>query len=417
MHRFANIELRAISVNTLFQFLIRISTSIPPFVATILVAYYAGFETLGSFTKIVTFVSIFYLLLDFGMNSVFLKLHFENTKENLGNLIVLRVLVAIILLPIVFIFATLLPHNLITGTGFSEFEKLGIVIYSFTLVTSSLVLSLQSYLQKKLSYSVSFLPSLFSSFILLFIIIFAAKTQNLPLLLFSYVISGGILFASLLYVMQKKYDLRLATHNFKAFSRVLLFSSLPLGILLFLNLVYSKIDTLILSFLRPSVEVGIYGTSYRFFELSIAVPAFLASSVYPILLQSQENLKEYKILFRKYLLLFFVASIVTTLLILLFSPILGFLKSDFSKVVLPLQILSLSLPFFFMTSLLQWHFLIKGKVKFLIPIYAFGLLINISLNIIFVPIYSYIASALITGLSEAIVFSLLLWYFVKRQNK
>ena len=217
MQRFRNISLQAISLNTLFQFLIRIVTSIPTLIATVLIAYYAGFETLGSFTKIVAFVSIFYLFVDFGMNSLFLKLHFDTVKNKLGNLLVLRIIIAVLLLPVVYIITLLLPHNSFTGSGFSGFEKEGIMIYSLTIITTGLITSLQAYLQKKLSYSLSFLPTLLSSLVLLTIIVFAAKQQNLHLLLFSYVVSGSVLFVSLFFVLQNKYSLKLKTSNLQSF--------------------------------------------------------------------------------------------------------------------------------------------------------------------------------------------------------
>jgi O-antigen/teichoic acid export membrane protein len=309
-----------------------------------------------------------------------------------------------------------LPHNSLTGTGFSGFEKEGIMIYSLTIITTGLITSLQAYLQKKLSYSLSFLPTLLSSLVLLTLIIFAAKQQNLHLLLLSYVISGSVLFISLYFVLQNKYSLKLKTSNLQSFSKTLLLASFPLGLMLLFNLLYAKVDTLILSFFRPTAEVGIYGIAYKFFDVSIAIPAYLANSVYPLLLKKQNDEKGYQILMKKYASLFIFISLVVTFSVLFLSPLIAILKTDFTKSVLPLQLLSLSLPFFFLTSLLQWHFVIRNKMKFLVPLYAFSLLFNIILNIIFIPVFSYYAAAIITGISEALVFLSMLWYFVKSKK-
>ena len=193
-------------------------------------------------------------------------------------------------------------------------------------------------------------------------------------------------------------------------------ASIPLGLMLIFNLLYAKIDTLILSFFRPNVEVGIYGIAYKFFDVSIAIPLYLSNSVYPLLLKKRNDEKGYGILIKKYASLFVFVSLVVTFSVLFLSPLIALLKTDFAKSVLPLQILSLPLPFFFLTSLLQWHFLIRNKMKFLVPLYALALLFNVVLNIIFVPIYSYYAAAIITGISEAIVFFSMLWYFVKSKK-
>lgn len=417
MKRFSGLELKSVSINTLVQFLIRIATSIPTLIATILIAYFAGYETLGSFTKIVAFVSIFYLIVDFGMNSIFIKEHFDNIGKYFGNLIILRLLFSLCLIPLIAILSYLLPENKLTGTGFSQFEKYGIIIYSLTLIAVGLNISLQAFLQRKLSYYVSLIPTLLSATVLLGLILLASTQKNLYLLLFSYIASGSVLVFSLFIIMKKRYKLKIKiTSDFKVFSKGLLVASLPLGMMLFFNLLYAKADTFILSIYRPTIDVGIYGISYKFFEVLLAFPAYLANSVYPLLLKESDNPKTYVPLVKRYLSLFIFLSLAITIVAFFGSPLLSVIKSDFSKSVLPLQILALSLPFFFMTSILQWHFVINNKLKFLVPLYGGALLLNVILNIIFVPKFTYYAAALSTGVSEALVFGIMLWYFIKSKK-
>ena len=417
MQRFSGLELKSVSLNTLIQFVIRISTSIPTLVATLLIAYFAGYETLGSFTKIVAFVSIFYLVLDFGMNSIFIKEHYENIGRYFGNLIILRLLFSFLLIPIIVFLTQLLPENKLAGTGFSDFEKYGIVIYSLTLIVIGLNISLQAFLQRKLAYSVSLVPSLLSSIVLLIFIVIASSQKNLSLLLLSYIVSGSVLVSALFLVMKKKYNLNIRkTSNFRLFSKNLIIASLPLGMMLLFNLLYAKADIFILSVYRPTSDVGVYGISYKFFEILLAFPAYLANSVYPLLLKESKNPKTYIPLIKSYSSLFIFLSLGITFVAFFGAPLLSVIKSDFSKSVFPFQMLALSLPFFFMTSLLQWHFVINNKLKFLVPLYGGALLLNVILNIIFVPKYSYNAAALSTGISEALVFIVMLWYFVKSRK-
>ena len=417
MQRFSGLELKSVSLNTLVQFLIRISTSIPTLIATLLIAYFAGYETLGSFTKIVAFVSIFYLILDFGMNSIFIKEHYENIGKYFGNLIILRLLFSFLLIPLIAFLAQLLPENKLAGTGFSEIEKYGIIIYSLTLIVIGINISLQAFLQRKLSYSVSLIPSVLSSIVLLVFILFAVSQKNLSLLLLSYIVSGSVLVSTLFLVMKKKYNLNIKkTSNFNSFSMNLVIASLPLGMMLFFNLLYAKADIFILSIYRPTVDVGVYGISYKFFEILLAFPAYLANSVYPLLLKESKNPKSYKPLIKRYSALFIFLSLGITFGAFFGAPLMSIIKNDFSKSVLPFQILALSLPFFFMTSLLQWHFVINNKLKFLVPLYGGALLLNVVLNIIFVPKYSYSAAAIATGISEALVFLSMLWYFVRSKK-
>lgn len=412
MQHFSGIYLKRISVNTVIQFFLRITNSIPTLAATILVAYFGGYETLGSFTKVIAFVSIFYLVVEFGLNSVFLREYFNSFEKYFGNLILLRLIFSLILIPVVIFFAYLLPQNKIAGTGFSDFEKYGIYIFSLTLITVGLSTSLQAILQKKLSYYLSLFPSLAYSLILLVCVIISSIKGDLHLLLFSYVLSGVVLVVLLLTVIKKTYRITFRkTPDFYEFSKRLFIMSLPLGAMLSFNLLYTKADTFLLALFRPTYDVGVYGISYKFFEVLLTLPTFLANSVYPLLLQNDQNSKRYKSLFQKYMLLFIFVSTTITAVSFLMSPLITLFKSDFSHSVAPLQILTLSLPFFFLTSLLQWHFLIKKRMRFLVPLYGGVLLLNIILNIVLIPHYSYYAAAITTGACEALVFIIMLWYF------
>ena len=73
-----------------------------------------------------------------------------------------------------------------------------------------------------------------------------------------------------------------------------------------------------------------------------------------------------------------------------------------------LKILSFSLPFFFLTALLQWTMLTLHQESLLIKVYALGLFFNASVNLIVIPRFGYLAAAVTTGLTELLIFVLLL---------
>lgn len=411
MQHFKGLELKKVTLNTFFQLVVRLTSSASTLVATLLIAFYSGYDMLGSFTKIVSFVSIFYLLVDFGLNPIFLKLHFEDTKKNLGNLFLLRILLSFAAMAVIFLILLILPYDAKSLTGYSPYEKYGIILFSFTVLTTGIFMSTQVLLQKKLTYKLSLLPSFLSEIFLIFFIFISLQKHDLMLLLLSYVISSVIQALLMFYVLKKNYMLALSSFRFVKFSKILLLASFPIGLMLTFNLLYSKVDTIILSIFKSNIDVGIYGISYRFFEVAIAIPAFLSTSTYPLLLKEQPRSLNYFTLLKKYSSLFLLVSLVATLGLFFCAPLIGLFKAGFSLAVLPLQILSLSLPFFFLTSLYQWHFVIHNKTKFLVPLYGGALLLNIILNLIFIPVYSYIAAAVSTALCEAIVFLVMLWYF------
>jgi O-antigen/teichoic acid export membrane protein len=247
------------------------------------------------------------------------------------------------------------------------------------------------------------------------VVLFSVYSGNFLLLFVAYILSTSINTFFTYIALKQRQAFTLQLHNLPAFAKEMLYASWPLGLMLGFNLLYARADIFLLTFLKPTTDVGIYGISYRFFEITLAIPAFLANSTYPLLLKEADDKKKYTTLFFKYFKLYAVLSLVAMIGIITLSPLIGFLGKSFSLSVAPLQLLSLSLPFFFMTSLLQWHFLIKEKVKMLVPLYVFVLVINVLLNLYLIPQFSYNAAAVTTSVSEGLVFLFMLWYF-KRVN-
>jgi O-antigen/teichoic acid export membrane protein len=85
----------------------------------------------------------------------------------------------------------------------------------------------------------------------------------------------------------------------------------------------------------------------------------------------------------------------------------------FSASSLVLRILVLSLPLFFVTAPLQWFLITVGKERVLPWIYASAAVLNVGLNIAFIPRYSYFASITATIASEILILVLLIFQTIR----
>ena len=189
----------------------------------------------------------------------------------------------------------------------------------------------------------------------------------------------------------------------------------PIGTALILNLIYFRIDIFILSSSRSSAEVGIYGLAYQFFEASLAVPIFFANTLYPVLTNSyHQNLGIFKKEVRFWLKILLAVSIALAIFLFVIANFIPLIyEGRFGGSVAALQILALGMPFFFISALL-WHLLILyNRQKFLILIYGSGAAFNLIANLIFIPVYGYLAAAIITVFSEALVLLLLVVCLLK----
>jgi O-antigen/teichoic acid export membrane protein len=398
---------KLIAKNTLYQITARSVTSFIGFLITLIIARKFGVLGYGDFTKITSYVALFYLVIDFGLNAFFLQ--YENAKFK--NLFYLRMLISLGIFLLLNILAFFLPYNAALGTGFSAVERFGIFIFSFGIFAQSIILSASAIFQKTVNYYFYMLGTVLGSVVnLIVILIFAYLNFSIMYILFGFVFSSFIgAFALLFFAKEKIFPFSLG----REFTSKIIMASWPLGLMLIFNLVYFRADMFLLSILKTTQDVGIYGLSYKFFDFLIALPLFLSNAVYPFLIKAKEDKKLFFDLTNKYFLVFLLSSFVVIIPFWFISPLFTLIKSDFANSMLPFRILLLSLPFFFTTSFLQWTLITLGKQKYLMVVYFFSTLLNIVLNVVFIPQFSYVACATITVFSEGIVFVFLLAQLLK----
>lgn len=398
---------KKIATNTFYQILTKAFTSGSGFIITILIAGYFGAKGYGEFTKITAFISLFYLIADFGLNAIFLQ--FEEKEARFSHLLSLRLLASSIIVITVNLLVLLLPFNRAEDIGFPPQLRLGSFIFSLTIIFQAILFSSSAIFQKRLRYDLSMISMTVGTIITLVLIYFFSIMQMpVEYILLSYVIGYAISSAISLLVIKEK----IRPFNFNpGFAAKIIKSSLPLGLMLLFNLIYFRVDIIILSFFKNTVDVAIYGYAYKYFEFLLAIPLFLSNAVYPFLLGSLKNLRSYYIFSQKYILIFLLISIVVTIPAWIFAPLIAVVKNDFIPSILVFKILLLSLPVFFLTNILQWILIAKNKKAYLLKIYIFAALLNTILNLLFIPQYSYIASAIITGVSEGLILILLFFKF------
>jgi O-antigen/teichoic acid export membrane protein len=388
--------------NTSYQIFARGVTAFFGFLITLIIARKFGVFGYGDFTKITSYVALFYLVIDFGLNAFFLQ--YENAKFK--HLFYLRMLISLGIFLLLNGLAFFLPYNAVLGTGFSTAERFGIFVFSFGIFAQSIILSASAVFQKTVNYYFYMIGTIVGSAVNLIVVLFFVYL-NLPLIyiLFGFAFSSFAGALTLLYfVKEKVWPFSLD----KAFTLRIMKASWPLGLMLIFNLVYFRADMVLLSILKTTQDVGIYGLAYKFFDFLIALPLFLSNAVYPFLIKAKSNRQLFFGATGKYFLVFLLFSVVVMIPFWFISPLFTLVKADFAASIFPFRILLLSLPFFFTTSLLQWALITLGEQKYLMLVYFFCTLINIILNIIFIPQFSYIASATITLISEGIVFVFLL---------
>lgn len=386
---------------TSWQLLGKLFTSISTILIISLISRNPNFKEsgVGIFTLALTYLSFFYLAVDLGINAHIIKrFNNQNLELEWRKLLGLRFILASILIIICFFGASFWPK------ATSEFVQ-SIAIGALAIYAYAAFLTSNAIFQNKLRYDLASYATLFGAAVTFALIYFLNSFNNLPYLMIGHLV-GWVVCALLSIFFVKKFINHILPIFDLKFLKQLIKEIWPFSLTLILNTLYFRVDTFILSFSKTLVDVGIYNLAFQVFQSALVIPTFIMNGFYPILISTLlEDKKKFIKIFWQFLAGLFALSLVGTLLTLLLSPyIIGILVGNgFLGATTSLQILSLSFPAFFVSSLLLWVLVTLKCYKTILLIYSVGLLINLSLNLILIPKYSFIGAALVTGISEYLI--------------
>lgn len=384
-------SLRKISQQTTWQILGKAVTSLSTYLILTLIARTYHESGTGVFTLAITYLSIFYLLSDFGFNAHILRVGWEGAWQKLLGMRLMWSLLLIIL-----------AVGLLPFLPFATAQFTRAVLFGCLAITGSAVfVSCNLVFQSKLRYDRSVLASTIGTIFSLALFIYLSK-QNwpIPYLLIAHLLGWLVIGASALLLTKKfvkniypVFDISYSTRLFK--------DSWPIAATLLLNVVYFRADSFMISVLRSNTEVGIYNLAYSFFQTALVLPTFIMNAYYPLLLKSTNGLK-------KMALALLVLALLGTVVTYLLAPFVTGLVTGggFTGSSQSLQILSLSFPAFFLSSLFMWLLVSRGRYKIILLVYLIGLIANFLLNLVFIPQYSFFASSYITVVSEYLILGL-----------
>lgn len=409
--------------NTSAQIIGKVITASTTLLITLLIVRSLGPAGYGDFTKIFVFIGYFYSFADFGLNNIYIKLSNSQKNNNLIRYLVgLRLIISIILAFAAITISLFLPYDPTVGIGYSPAVKIAIAVGSLTIVTQALFTAANAFFQNKLRYDLSAVAAAIGTLVILSFVTLSTVLEA-PLIYYvaAYVL-GGMTFVTVSYliIFLKFRQKILPLFKIREFTN-LAKQAFPVAVALIFNIIYFRVDVLILAYSRPTEEVGLYGLAYTFFEASLTVPIFFSNALYPLLARlHKENPLAYASQTKKWFMFLCAVSALHILGLRIVSYLIPLIDSRFSfdASQTALLILSAGIPFFYISALL-WHLLIIGdKQRFLSAIYIIGAIVNVAFNLIFIPKYGYLAASTITVVSEVLIALLLfLALKVKRYDK
>jgi O-antigen/teichoic acid export membrane protein len=191
----------------------------------------------------------------------------------------------------------------------------------------------------------------------------------------------------------------------------------PFALGAFLTNVYFRADVTILQHYKPFQEVGWYTFAYKPFEALQFVPLAVQAAVYPLLAVYYRNSRErlgatYARFFKVLVLLGWPLTVGTFVLA---APV-GRVFQLFPQSIPSLRILALAIVFLFVNSAFTAMLYAIDRQDLFAWTTAIAVVVNVGLNLAFIPSFGYLAASTTTVITEA-AFSVAAWVFVARVER
>lgn len=417
---------RLVLSNTVVQLFGKLATAVLAIITLKLISSYLGTTGYGEYTTVYEFLAFFGIVGDFGIFQIAVKemsAHPEDRHKIFGNIFAIRSVLVLLAMLLAVGTGYLIPKY--TGTKIPA----GILIASVTTLITILFGTLSSLLQVALRMQwsvVGLVAGKIVTLLYMFVVVYFWLPHDLVAGFYQLLVAGivgGIVMLAVTYFAARKVEgisLQFDWH----FWKVVLLKALPYGAAILLATVYFRIGAILLSLLRDSEEVGLYGVAARILENLNVISVFFLNSTLPIMARlfrdNSEKLRQllqYSFDFLVLISLPIVVGGVTLafpLVAAISSPEFlsnfaqGFYGSDVA-----LQILLFSMFFAFLANLFGYTLLAGNQQIKLLYINLAAVVVNITSNLIVIPIWGLRGAAATSVVSQALVCILGL-YFVKK---
>lgn len=404
---------KKIAYNTIISAVARIIGLAISLITIGLVARYLGGIEFGYYAIVLAFLFFFSVLSDLGLYSICLRdisapgADEEKIASNAFSLRFFAGLLFFCLAPLVIL---LFPYPRQVQVG----VLIGAV--GFWLMSNQQVLV--GIFQKYLRMDNVAMGELLGRIVQLGLVIFFIWRDFGFLSIISAFVAGALVNFALVFILSRKFISISFQFDF-VFWKKLLKESLPLALAIVFTVIYFKLDTIMLSLMKPVVDVGIYNLAYRILESLLFFPAMFVGLVMPLMSRyAFSDNSKFKKTIQKTLdiLLIFIVPMMVGVFFLSSKIVVLIGGNDFILSGGVFKILIIAAGIIFLGVLLSNIIISLKKQKSLTVIYGFGALFNLVANFIFIPKYSYYGAAWTTVATELIVTIMMIFVVYKALN-
>ena len=304
--------------NLTYVSIARILAFVISFGINIIFVRYLGSSKLGIYITVITFVAFFGTLMDMGFPTLLLRSGGEN-KSTLASKFTETIILKIIFSAVAFVLMYVIMGLLDFSTEMREFTMIAFLTAMFA--SFSITARRFFYIYEDLSKEAIFViitPIIHTCLILILV----QLKSTLFWFFIVFMIESTLMMVVVLFVVFKKYNLKLNFNTTPKDWVFFLWQALPFAAIGILGKLHRKIDIIMLSKLRNDTEVGLYGVAYKFVDVTLFLPAILSSVLLPVFsgyyAQGREN--EFREIANKMINLCITLVLPVVVLLVFFSP-------------------------------------------------------------------------------------------------
>jgi O-antigen/teichoic acid export membrane protein len=401
-------QLQKIAKNIFFLFIGGIVSSLLSVILSIFIARFLGDVIFGGYSFVIAFVVLFSVFLDLGYETLLIR---DVAKDKLkasnylNNIISFRVVISFVLFITIFLLINILNYP----------ENIKILIYLFGI--SQIIVSLSNIFRvmfrafERMDYEagVNIFTNIIRCSVGLLLLSLGYGIMEIALVfLFTAFIDFLISF-----LICEKIFVRIKPQFDLSFFKKTLKSALPLGSIAIFSLIYVRIDTVMLEFMKGDAVVGWYNASYNLILGFSPIPLLFLNALLPFMANtSEKSIESLKEVYKKAFKFLFVFGLPITIGILLLADkfIILFYGQDFLNSIVALKILSFDILLKFLYFCVFFVLIAVDKQNKMAVIAGCGVLINIVLNLFLIPEYSLVGASIATIITETFILVMYLYY-------
>lgn len=297
----------------------------------------------------------------------------------------------------------------------------------FGLMNSAILSLLQAYLKTEFSFVSTTVWKIANFLFILFVVFILYPkwailwNQSLQFSAFLWIMFAGVFGNIVMTLLIYLYSRRVEKINF-AFHlpqiKSLVKMSIPYGLAMFLNVIYFKIDVIILSIMEPrniaDISIALYSVPMKIVEVWMLFGWLFLQSMLPLFtnaIRKKDNIEMKMLVSKSYKLLFAFWIAIIGFSLVNWRNILSLIASkeylDHSKYLYnsldSFNVVIFIFLFYFISSIFTYILIASGEQGRLLKINFYLTLINVILNITLIPHFSFVWSSVATLISQIVL--------------